>query len=334
MTFVPETEKRYMLGHGSAPSETMSSLRAVIEDILRSRDFETFERDGVLVGRKGTIEVFFLLLKQPDETRLLHFLEKTKGQSGRRVVVTLTPLGEKARKEMSEEVTVWTREDIEQELGRVHLERLLGHRDQGLVDEFEADDYPRTVPPAYLEPASPETGEKIVKPHMDLDSVKTIGGQRVGGFRYRLELVPHYVHRYSCSLFIDEHRLGTKTGTVAINALTGKSTEWQDGVELTAALHQSHQRLEPNLDPEDAQRLAIEEVVRRHTSEQDFVRESGPAVVTERKTVGPKREQIALEDLGIYYLPLWCVEGVRGVMIIDAGTGRTMSEDLYSQQLP
>jgi hypothetical protein len=64
------------------------------------------------------------------------------------------------------------------------------------------------------------------------------------------------------------------------------------------------------------------------------VRESGPAVITERKLVAPKRDEIVLEDLGLYYLPIWCVEGVRGVMVIDAGTGRTVSEDLYAQELP
>jgi hypothetical protein len=326
--------KTINLSDSSALDKTMSSLRAVIEDILLSRDFETFEREGVLIGRKGSVEVFILLLRQPDERRLRQFLEKTKGQSGRRVVATLAPLDERSRKEISEEVMVWTREDIEHELGRVHLERLLGHRDQSLVDEFEADDYPRTVPPSELESASSDLGEKIVKPHLDLETVKKIAAQRVGGFRYRLELVPHYVHRYTCSLFIDEHRLGSKGGIVAIDALSGRSTDWQEGVELTGSLNQSHQRLEPNLDPEEAHALAVEEVMRRHTSEQDFVRESGPAVVTERKTVSPKRDQIMLEDLGLYYLPLWCIEGVRGVMIIDAGTGRTLSEDIYTQQLP
>lgn len=306
----------------------------MIDDILRSRDFEIFERDGVLVGRKGAVEVFFCLLQGSDDAALHRFLDRTRGQSGRRVVVSLVPLSEKARREISEEVIVWTREDIEHELGRVHLERLLGHRDLGLVDEFVADDYPRTVSAKDLEPSTPDLGEKIVRPHIESDTVKQIGTQRVGGFRYRLELVPHYLHRYNCALYIDEHRLGTKSGTVAINALTGKSTEWQEGVELTSALQQSHQRLEPNLEPEDSRRLALDEVMSRHTSEQDFVRESGPAVITERKLVAPKREEIVLEDLGLYYLPIWCVEGVRGVMVIDAGTGKTVSEDLYTQELP
>ena len=49
----------------------------------------------------------------------------------------------------------------------------------------------------------------------------------------------------------------------------------------------------------------------------------------ERKVLSPRSEDIVLRGVGLYYLPIWCVEGVHGVMIINAGTGKIISEDYY-----
>ena len=55
----------------------------------------------------------------------------------------------------------------------------------------------------------------------------------------------------------------------------------------------------------------------------------GGVTVTERKRVAPQAEDIELVSQGMFYLPIWCVEGVHGVLIINAGTGKIVSEDYY-----
>jgi hypothetical protein len=61
----------------------------------------------------------------------------------------------------------------------------------------------------------------------------------------------------------------------------------------------------------------------------EFVNDQEHVTVKERKKVAPAREEIQLTPLGLYYLPVWCVEGVHGVMLINAGTGKIVSEDYY-----
>jgi hypothetical protein len=53
--------------------------------------------------------------------------------------------------------------------------------------------------------------------------------------------------------------------------------------------------------------------------------------MTEKKLVSPKSDSIELEDMGIFYLPIWCIEGVKGVMILNASTGKIISEDYYRE---
>jgi hypothetical protein len=71
------------------------------------------------------------------------------------------------------------------------------------------------------------------------------------------------------------------------------------------------------------------EILRLHTSEREMVSDEGSVTVTERKKVVPKLENIELVSQGIYYLPIWCVEGVHGVLIINAGSGKIVKEDYY-----
>ncbi|OPY33404.1 MAG: hypothetical protein A4E32_00690 [Methanomassiliicoccales archaeon PtaU1.Bin124] len=302
--------------------------------MLRARDFRMGERDGQMLGYKGEVEVLFCLLESFDEGKLSSFLESTKSFQGKRVVATLAPLPETVIKGLPSGVIIWDREAIEHEIGRVHIEKIVGNREHGLVDEFVADDYPKMISAEDLESIGVvEVGEKIVKPVLNPDDVKEIGTRTVGGFRFRLELVPHYLYRYACSLFIDDHKLGVQEGTLAINALTHKPAEWPDQTEIVFNIDQTHQRLEPSIDVEEGRTIALDEIMARHTAERDVVRDMGSVTVTDRKKVSPHREEIVLETVGVYYLPVWCVEGVKGVIILNAGTGKVISEDYFSKDL-
>jgi hypothetical protein len=72
-----------------------------------------------------------------------------------------------------------------------------------------------------------------------------------------------------------------------------------------------------------------EEVVRMYSYEREIIRDSGQVTVVEKKKVSPRTEDVNLEGQGIFYIPIWCVEGIHGVMIVNAGTGKIISEDYY-----
>jgi len=141
--------------------------------------------------------------------------------------------------------------------------------------------------------------------------------------------VPYYVFEYACDLYLDGEVVGTEKGRLSVNGLTKKAESWPDNLDVVYALEQGHRRLDATVDGAAAETLARQEIVRMHTSEREKVRDHEHVTVKEKKKVAPKEQAISLHQLGIYYLPVWCVEGVHGVMIINAGTGKIISEDYY-----
>ncbi len=310
----------------------MTSLRAVISEILQSRDFVISDLDGFLMGKRKDAEVVFLLLVEQDVKAVAEFIERFKDFKGKKVIATLLPLPDVLISKLDEGTFVWDREAIEHEIGRVHIEMIMGEKDHGLVDEFGADDYPKMVTAEDLDKATDQDfGEKIVKPIIEMDDVKQIAAQTVAGFLHRLELVPHYVFKYKAPLYIDENKLGIETGLLAVNALTHKVDAWPTDLDIVFSLELTHKRLEPLIDIEEAKNLVMQEVMKRHTFERDIVKEENHVTVTEKKLVSPKSDAIELEGLGIFYLPIWCIEGVKGVMILNASTGKIISEDYYRE---
>ena len=47
--------------------------------------------------------------------------------------------------------------------------------------------------------------------------------------------------------------------------------------------------------------------------------------------MSPKEDAIEINRRGLIYLPVWCVEGSNGVMIINATTGKVVKEDTYRE---
>jgi hypothetical protein len=308
----------------------LTSLTSVITEILKARDFSVSERDGYLVGKKGENEVVFCPISLGDDKSLMAFLEKFKDFKGRKVIATLKDLPDSATEALDAGTCVWDRETIEREIGRTRIEKIVGERDHGLVDELLADDYPKMVSPEELEKVqTAEVGERIIKPTINISDVREISRKTVGGFRYRLELVPYYVYRYSCDLYLEDRKLGNEGGQLSLNALTKKVEKWNENVEIVYSLDQSYRRLEPMLDVEEAKGLVKDEVVRMYSYEREIITDSGQVTVVEKKKVSPRAEDINLEGQGICYSPIWCVEGIHGVMIVNAGTGKIISEDYY-----
>jgi hypothetical protein len=60
-----------------------------------------------------------------------------------------------------------------------------------------------------------------------------------------------------------------------------------------------------------------------------MVREIGQVTMTERVMVQPRLDQRSVRPLGLIYVPIWCVEGTKGVMVINASNGKVLSEEYF-----
>jgi hypothetical protein len=276
----------------------------------------------VVVGRKGSIVVEMLCCDAPG-CDIIGFIREP-GEA-HRIVASLVDIGNDILAEMEGHASLWTRSMIEHEIGRVHIQRMIGEREPGLLDELES----RMTHSHQI----PEPTEHIVRPFMTAADVHEIGSKTVGGFRYRLELVPHHIFRYDAKIGLDGMECGSVNGQIAVNALTGALAEWPADCEAVAMIEEPHRVLEPIVDREEAAATAKKGVTALHTTERDMVREARGAVITERKKMMPMEAALHLEGMGLFYLPIWLVEGLRGVLIVNAATGKIVSEDLYTQDL-
>jgi hypothetical protein len=308
----------------------LTSLAHLVTEILQAREFQITERDGYLMARRGDKEVVFCLLPSLDRPAVDAFLDKFKDYPGKKVLVTLEALPTSFVESIDRSVTLWDREALEHEIGRTRIEKVMGERDRGLVDELVADDFPKMVSPEALESMQEgSVGERIVRPVVGPEDVKELSRQTVAGFRHRLELVPHFVYGYVCPLYMGEEKVGVEKGLLSINGLTHKVESWSDKTDVVYNIDISHKRLEPSISGDDARKLAKRELVRVNSYEKENIHEENHVTITEKKKVSPREDEIVLEDRGIFYIPIWCVEGVHGIMIINAGTGKIVSEDYY-----
>ncbi len=308
----------------------MTSLAKVVAEILQARDFEVIERDGHMVARKNGQEVLLFLMGTVDRAAADAFIAKCRGHRGKKVIATLEAIPPAFLDGLDRSVTVWDRGALEHEIGRTRIERVVGERDHGLVDELMAEDYPRLVSPELLEDVKDASvGERIVRPVLGVEDIRELSRKTVSGFRYRLELVPHYVYGYICPLYMGEEKVGVERGTLSVNALTHKVESWNDRTEVVYALEISHRTLEPAITTEDARRIAKRELVRVNSYDKESIREENHVTITEKRRVTPREAEIHLEDRGIYYIPIWCVEGVHGIIIVNASSGKIVSEDYY-----
>jgi hypothetical protein len=305
-------------------------LANLVAEILRARDFEVTEQEDHMVARQGDREIVFLLLTSIDRAAVDAFLAKFKNHPGKKVIATLETVPPAFLDLLDRSVTVWDRSALEHEIGRTRIERAMGDRDHGLVDELVADDYPKLVSPELLEDVKDASvGERIVRPVLGAEDIRELSRKTVSGFRYRLELVPHYVYGYICPLYMDAEKVGVERGTLSVNGLTHKVESWNERTEVVYALEVAHRTLEPAIVTEDARRLAKRELVRVNSYDKESIREENHVTITEKRKVTPREDEIQLEDRGVFYIPIWCVEGVHGIIIVNASSGKIVSEDYY-----
>ena len=156
--------------------------------------------------------------------------------------------------------------------------------------------------------------------------MKEIASNTIQGFKHELELVPHYVFNYNCTYEGKDGQNIQGHGIVAVNALTGKYAGWDTEPELdNAPIHLV--QMEPKIDEENAIKIATHAVAQLNTEFKEIVIERDHATIIEKATFRPEEGNIVLEHQTLVMVPVWCVEGTHGVMILDGITGKIISED-------
>jgi hypothetical protein len=311
----------------------LQMLKDYLTRILTSREFLVEEQEGYLYGRRDDTSIVVMIGGDMLLEEVQDFVRNMRQFPGRKVVASLGKPDEAAQEFLQKHgVHYWGREELEHEIGNLHLETLTDGRGHSLVDEVVSDDVPQRLsePPEQSIPIIVESAvakaEQIVKPNFLLEDVKHLARHDIQGYKYELELVPHYLFHFVMGLSGGRQR----AGIVAVNALTEQAETWRWGFELVESIDLPHFRREPKVDHERAKAVAQEVIAREHRAHVETVRDFGHAEIIER--AGPKKDTVLIEPKGLVYLPVWCVEGRGGAMIVNSSSGKIITEHLHQNE--
>ncbi|MFQ5909108.1 MAG: hypothetical protein ACE5IJ_00095 [Thermoplasmata archaeon] len=280
-------------------------LENIVAQIFRSQGFSVKLEKSRIRAEKAGKSVFVGIIS---EGELDTFLKEVSKEPWFKVAIpTYEFTGEEQKDALERKVSLWSLDEVEDRIQGELFEVL------DLPDDFERE----------------EVMEAIVKPVLTHDDIREIGKKTVGGFKYMLQLVPHFVYDFTAVLTVPGENDRIVDGCVAINALTSQWETWERGFETVEEVSISHERLEPKIDVESALERAREAARELGTEEIESVQEADHATIVEKRVESPEDEDVALKRRGLVYLPVWCVEGTLGAIIVNANTGKIIREDYY-----
>lgn len=332
----------------------MADLIDILKKILKSYEFDIVEEfpNHMLAEKEGTKVACAILppIEDIGFSDILALRKELPPELEKVIIVSTLDIAKELVDAASEEnILLWDKKKLEEEIGRAVLSNMEGEfldeeqmKEPSVYHEVpEQKEEPKDVamPPTMdqikvsLDSIETEKeGDIIIKPQITMRDVSEISKRIVQGFRFDLELVPYYVYDYSCELII-EGKASPKvsSGILAVNGLTNHAESWDFQFETVMDLETTHTKLEPKFDEIRAFETARESAVALNTREIQTVDDRGSVTIYEKKKVRPKEGAIDIKKRGLFYLPVWCVEGSNGVMIINATTGKVLKEDIYRE---
>ncbi len=318
----------------------MDGLAELMRRIFLYYGFSVEVREGgrVLIAQQGSMRVEIVALEgrnEVGEAELMRALKEADGV-GKRVVASLSRFSPAARRLAEEKgAQLWDRRRVEEEAGRVLVaevdtrkarmpeDSLLEALLEGAERPGEA---PETPPPQPTLAAIPG-GEAMIQSRVTVEEARRLAADALeGAFRFDLRFVPHFCVRYSVDVENADGRARPASGLVIVNGITGEASEWV-GREPLTPLGDGAKRMEPTIDQARAVERARERVVELLTRVVHTKQEKKSVTVYEKRTVRPAPEAVRLASLGLLYLPVWCVEGSGGALVIDALEGRVLKRE-------
>ncbi len=284
----------------------------IIEELLEFDGYELlFGGEGKLVGRKDD-ELLSLIIAGEDvkEMDLLHLDES----EGKRVLVFFGELCSEFKEQIPDDVDLWDRKTLVDKIGEMVLEK-------SIFEGATEGESGLRGPDLELKESQLDR-ESTLKPIMDFDDVTELGDKMVKGFRYRLELVPHYIFHYK----VKNLEGGKESGKLYLNAISGKKYFWEKDFERVSDIRRSHFKLEPKVSKENARESALKGVQNHFERDAKESWQENGATIVEKKKAIPSEEDITIDDIGIVFVPMWAVEGTEGVLIINAALGKIERE--------
>lgn len=289
---------------------TVKNFYQLLEELLEYEGYELiFCGEGKIVGRSNddirTLIVAGERIKEKDVAEI-------KDSEGETIVVLFEDF--ENEENLPSDVKIWDRAILKDKIGDMVLEKTIlesiTEGSEGIKGPDEAFDMSR------------KRKETTLKPIIDFEEVSELGEKLVKGFKYRLELVPHYLYYYQ----IEERNGAKKEGKLFFNAISGRKNFWEKNFEKVDDIKRSHVKLEPNISQEESRNKAKEAIINRYSKMREEVWEEEGVTIVEKSEDAPSKEHLDIVEHGIVYVPMWAVEGTEGIVVINAATGKVERE--------
>jgi hypothetical protein len=168
-----------------------------------------------------------------------------------------------------------------------------------------------------------EREEGIVQNNVDIDKVKDLG-KRVDGFHYEMRLLPWYLIDLSY-----KESGKDRVVSLAIDATTGRGVKWTSMLVLKDDIAWPYNLLEPKVSAEDAIAIAKKTLISMESKKLKLITEElETATVIDRVPVFD-HHSIRVMRIRLFHFPVWIVEGIKGMMIINGATGEVIEESFF-----
>jgi len=168
-----------------------------------------------------------------------------------------------------------------------------------------------------------EREEGIVQNNVDIDKVKDLG-KRVDGFHYEMRLLPWYLIDLSYKESGKDRMV-----SLAIDATTGRGVKWTSMLVLKDDIAWPYNLLEPKVSAEDAIAIAKKTLISMESKKLKLITEElETATVIDRVPVFD-HHSIRVMRIRLFHFPVWIVEGIKGMMIINGATGEVIEESFF-----
>jgi len=151
-------------------------------------------------------------------------------------------------------------------------------------------------------------------------------GLRVEGFRHEMRLLPWFI----LDLVYPENEK-EKPISIAVDAMTGKATRWNSMLVLKDDIAWPQTLQEPKVSAEEALAKALDEVAAIEGRRSTVVRKDYETVTVVDRIKSFDRKNVKVIRHGLFHFPVWVIEGVRGLMIINGFTGDVIEESFLEE---
>lgn len=309
----------------------------LLKDIIK-RIFRTYGFDVISGGEKeewsllASKENFSIAIgyntnevKKNDLVKFLSFSSELN--TNKNIYISTNEFDIEAKKFAEEMgITIWEREKLEEQIGRTILMEAGTKYSKGIYEDIFSYIVRKGVLEIPKEMQFTEN-ERAIKQKIKKKDIEKIAG-KIMHFHPILELFPYYVFGYKAEILIegklDVNRL---EGTIAVNGITKEVEEW-DYDEESFQFEISPIKHKAKIDVKKANLILRAFIVKTNTKKITVKSEKHGIVIYEKKKIEPNTETIEINFNGLYYLPIWHIEGTNGLMKINAVNGNVIKEEI------